>query len=71
MVFSYEVEQQLIAGLISFPLAYPEVAGFINEDDFYSKSSLVNKTIFKVLRTAIEKGETLSDVLISVPRHIL
>ena len=65
MVFSYEVEQQLIAGLISFPLSYPEVAGFINEDDFYSKSSLVNKTVFKVLRTAIEKGETLTDVLIS------
>lgn len=65
MVFSYEVEQQLIAGLICFPLAYPEIAGFVNEDDFYSKSSLVNKTIFRVLRTAIEKGETLSDVLIS------
>lgn len=65
MVFSYEIEQQLLAGLICFPLAYPEIAGFINEEDFYSKSSFVNKTIFRVLKTGIEKGETLSDVLIS------
>jgi len=65
MLFSYEVEQQLIAGLISYPDKYQEIAGFISEQDFHSQSCAVNKTLFLILKQSIENGETLSDVLIS------
>jgi replicative DNA helicase len=65
MVFSYEIEQHLLAGLIKHPDAYPLIASFINEDDFFSENSSVNKTIFCVLRQSLEKKESLDEVLLA------
>jgi replicative DNA helicase len=65
MVYSYECEQQLIAGLIKHPEIYPEIATLIDEDDFFSESSLVNKTIFCVLRQALSTGDQIDEVIIS------
>jgi replicative DNA helicase len=65
MVYSYELEQHLLAGLIKHPEAYPLIASFITEKDFFSDNSIVNKTVFCVLRQSLEAAEVLDEVLLS------
>ena len=64
MIYSYECEQQLLSGLIKFPETYSEIAHFITESDFFSESSTVNKTIFCVLRQALNAGEAIDDIVL-------
>ena len=65
MIYSYDLETQLLAGLIKYPDRYAEVASFVTEKDFWSESSKINRTIFCVLRQAIDNGEKIDDVVIS------
>ena len=65
MIYSYDLETQLLAGLIKYPDRYSEIASFITEKDFWSETSKINRTIFLVLRQAIENGEKIDEVVIS------
>jgi replicative DNA helicase len=65
MIYSYELEQHLIAGLIKHPESYPLVAAFINENDFFDKNTIVNRTIFCVLRQSLEASDALDEVLLA------
>ena len=65
MIYSYDLETQLLAGLIKYPERYSDVAVFITEKDFWSESTKINRTIFCVLRQAIDNGEKIDDVVIS------
>tara|TARA_B110000305_G_scaffold164784_1_gene182253 strand:- start:7268 stop:8782 length:1515 start_codon:yes stop_codon:yes gene_type:complete len=65
MIYSYELEQHLIGGLIKFPEAYPLIAAFIDEKDFFDGNTIVNKTIFCVLRQSLESSDALDEVLLS------
>jgi replicative DNA helicase len=65
MIYSYDLETQLLAGLIKYPDRYADIASFITEKDFWSESSKINRTIFLVLRQAIDNGEKIDDVVIS------
>ena len=65
MVYSYELEQHLIAGLIKYPESYPLIAAFIDQNDFFDKNTIVNRTIFCVLRQALEAGDALDEVLLA------
>jgi len=65
MIYSYDLETQLLAGLIKYPERYADVASFVTEKDFWSESSKINRTIFCVLRQAIDNGEKIDDVVIS------
>lgn len=53
---SFELEQQLIAGLLSHPSAYSQVAPFFSANDFVSD---VNKTIYAFLSNSYEKSESI------------
>lgn len=65
MVYSYELEQHLIAGLIKYPESYPLIASFIDEKDFFDNNTIVNKTIFCVLRQSLEQAESLDEVILT------
>lgn len=65
MIFSIELEQHLLAGLIKYPKKYFDVSSIIEADDFYSEDSCVNKTIFLILKQMIEAGEAVDDVVLS------
>ena len=71
MIYSYECEQQLLAGLIKFPESYFEIAPYISEDDFFSESSLVNKTIFCVLRQSVGSNEKIDEIILAERVHSL
>ena len=65
MIFNYELEQHLLAGLIKHPESYLEILPFISENDFYSEDSTVNKTIFSILKSSLEQGESLDEILLA------
>jgi len=65
MVYSYELEQHLLAGLIKYPESYPLIAAFVSEKDFFEKNSIVNKTIYCVLRQSLENGESVDEIILS------
>lgn len=65
MIYSFELEKQLLSGLIKYPEVYVEISSFIGEEDFYDKSSSVNKTIFCILKNSIENGEKIDHVVLS------
>ena len=62
---SIVLEKQLLAGLIKYPDIYVDIGHFINEDDFDESLDLVNKTIFTVLKNAIENGTHLDHVALT------
>lgn len=65
MISSYDLEKQLLAGLIKFPQKYGDIASFISEQDFHIGSSKMNRTLFSVLKQAIENGEKIDGVILS------
>ena len=65
MIFSLELEQHLLAGLIKHPDKYGNIASFINENDFCADENSINKTIFYVLRQALENAEKMDEVVLS------
>lgn len=64
-LYNYELEQHFLSGLIQNPDIYFEVASFVSEKDFYSEYSSVNKSIFLVVKSFIEEGKPLDEVLIA------
>ena len=62
MVFSHEVEQQFLAGLLNYPEKYVEVAPFIRASDF---SSHVNSVMFSFLQAEYEEGNFIDDVILA------
>ena len=65
MIYSYELEQHALSGLIKIPEAYSEVASFLNAEDFYSENSHVHETIFKVLKMALDTGDAVDEIVIA------
>ena len=65
MIYSYELEKQLLAGLIKNPNSFIDICSFINERDFYCEDSVLNKTIFTIIKQAIENAEEVDDVIIA------
>ena len=55
----------MLAGLIKMPSAYAEIAPILSEDDFYSASTYVNQTIFKVLRVALQRGDEIDEIILA------
>ena len=64
-MYSFEEEQQFLATLINHPDSYVEISSYINEEDFYSESSQVNKTIFSILKRSIESGNEIDYVMLT------
>ena len=65
MIYNYELEQHLLAGLIKHPEAYTEIAPFISSKDFYSEDTIVNQTVFSVLKNALDQGEALDEIVLA------
>ncbi len=64
MIYSYEIEKQVLAAFIQKPQAFVDFLSVINEKDFYDKRSLLHKTLFIILRNASEKNESIDEVVL-------
>jgi len=65
MIYSYDIEQQFLAGLIKYPDFYSNIAKLISEDDFFSEQSQVNRAVFSTIKSFLEKGEGIDYVIIT------
>jgi replicative DNA helicase len=65
MNYNLELEKQLLAALIKEPDLFCEIANFIEHDDFYSEESNLHKTIFTIVKQAIESSEDIDEVIIA------
>ena len=65
MIYNFELEKQLLAGLIKEPDALSEISNFIGNSDFYSEQSALHSTIFRIIKQAIDSGDEIDEVIIS------
>ena len=65
MIYNLELEKQLLAALIKEPELFCEIADFIDHDDFYSEESNLHKTIFTIIKQAIESSEDIDEIIIA------
>ena len=60
-IFSLRVEKHVLGGLIKHPQFYPEIDGFISENDFFQP---VHKTLFCVIKSILAYGGALDKILL-------
>ena len=65
MIYNYELEKQLLAGLLKDPSMLVEINNFVSPKDFYSESTALHGTIFRVIQQAINAGEEVDEVIIA------
>ena len=65
MIYNFELEKQLLAGLIKQPDCLAEISNFIGTADFYSESSSLHSTIFRIIQQAIESRDEIHEVIIA------
>ena len=65
MIYSYELEKQLLAGLLKDPESLTEISNFIGTSDFYSESTSLNSTIFRIIEQAINANDEVDEVIIA------
>ena len=65
MIYSNELEQHVLAGLIKYPELFADIDTFIDENDFYEEDSIVNKTIFRIIRQLVYATEAIDPVIIA------
>ncbi len=63
MIYSLEIEKQVLAAFIQKPKVLMNFIHLIGESDFYD-GSLLHKTIFAVLKRACQKGESIDDIVL-------
>jgi len=64
MIFSYEIEKQVLCGILQHQHKWEEIAAFIKESDFYSEDSKINISIFKLLRHALDNAESIDETIL-------
>ena len=65
MIYSIELEKQVLSGMLSHPEVYGEIADFINDEDFYSGDNSIHRTIFQVVRSLIDSGDAVDPVVVA------
>jgi len=65
MIYSYELEKQLLAGLLKDPPSLIEISNFIGHKDFYSETSFLHATIFRVIKQSVDAGEELDNIILA------
>ena len=63
MLYSLEIEKQVLAAFIQKPKILVNFIHLINESDFHG-SSMLHKTLFSVIKRACQKSEAIDDVVL-------
>ena len=65
-LFDFEQERIFLAGMLSYSdLFASEISHFVSADDFYSKDSVVHKTIFLKIKTLLDEQKVVDISLLS------
>ena len=63
MIYSLEIEKQVLAAFIQKPKTLISFMHLISESDFYD-GSLLHRTLFSVIKRACEKDESIDDIVL-------
>ena len=63
MIYDFELERQLLAGLIKTPDDFSEISNFVDQSDFYSEETNLHSAIFTIIKQAIDSGEDIDEVI--------
>ena len=63
MIYSLEIEKQVLAAFIQKPKVLVNFIHLISESDFYD-GSLLHRTLFSVLKRACEQDESIDDIVL-------
>ena len=64
MIYSYEIEKQVLAAFLQKPKIFVNYLNILSEKDFYDKNSLLHKTLFLILKKSLEKNESIDEIVI-------
>ena len=59
------LEQRLLSALIKYPQEFLAVQSLFSEDDIYSEESVLHRTIFTLIKQAVEKGEDVDGPILA------
>ena len=65
MIYDFELERQLLAGLIKTPDDFSEISNFVDQSDFYSEETNLHSAIFTIIKQAIDSGEDIDEIIIA------
>lgn len=64
MIYSFDIEKKVLGGLMQNPHAWPTVANFLSESDFFSEESKVHRSIFLLIKHALDNSEPIDEIII-------
>lgn len=65
MIYDQKLETHLLSGLLRKPSEYLTIQPFFSEADIYSEDSILRRSIFSLIKQAVEKGEDVDATIIS------
>ena len=65
MIYNFETEKQLLAGLIKEPQNFDQISNFVDSSDFYSEQSNLHSAIFTIIKQAIRAGDEIDEIIIA------
>lgn len=65
MIYNFELEKQLLAGLLREPESLAEISNFISISDFYSKQSSLHSAVFRIIQQAIDAGDEIDEIIVA------
>lgn len=64
MIFSYEIEKQVLSGILQHQNLWPEISSFLKDSDFYSEDSKVNLSVFRLIRQSLDNAEPINETIL-------
>jgi len=65
MIYDQKLETHLLSGLLRKPSEYLTIQPFFSEADIYSEDSILRRSIFSLIKQAVEKGEDVDATIIA------
>lgn len=64
MIYSQELEKKVLSGLIQHQHLWGEISQLLTEGDFYSEESKVHRSIFLLIKHALNNAEKVDDIIL-------
>ena len=64
MINSQSIEKNVLSCILQHQHKWEEVASFLNDEDFYSKDSKVNVSIFKIVKRSLDNAEKIDEHIV-------
>ena len=64
MIKNLNLEKRVLSGILQHQNLWGEIAEWISEKDFYSEDTIVHKSLFSLLRVALNNKESIDEIIL-------